>query len=83
MKFERRGIFRAMQIEHDPNERRPTNAIWWALWPAIAALWVGYFWFNTPEWWPIALGIGTGAMLATWAIEISGNKYPFSPPRDR
>lgn len=76
------GHIQPMQIDHNRHEKRPTNSVWWILWPLIALLWAGYFYFNTPEWWPLFLGLGTGAMLATWAIEITGNKWPFSePPR--
>lgn len=64
------------EIDHNPHEKRPGNGIWWLLWPIIGLLWVGtgYFWgFNWPQ---ILLGVGTGGILATWAIEITGNKAP-------
>lgn len=66
------------QIEHNPHEKRPTNAIWWVLWPIIGLSWVGYFWFRDADLWSLALGGFTGMMLATWAIEITGNKVPDS-----
>ncbi|MFD9897463.1 hypothetical protein [Mesorhizobium sp. NPDC059025] len=67
-----------MQIEHDPNEQRPTNAIWWGLWLMVAFSWVGYLYFNSPDWWAIGLGGFTMGTLATFAIEKTGNKWPFS-----
>jgi len=63
-------------IEHIPNEKRQTNTIWWLLWPLIGLLWLWYLYFFTFDWVPIALGLGTGSVLATWAIEITGNKAP-------
>lgn len=70
-----------MRIDHNPHEKRPTNAVWWALWLIVAIGWVGYFWFNTPDWWGICGGFMTGCALAAWAIEITGNK-PFGSRRD-
>jgi hypothetical protein len=67
-----------MEIEHNPNEKRPTNAIWWALWPAIALLWLATWYFWGFDWHQLALGVGTGATLAGWAIDITGNKTPES-----
>jgi hypothetical protein len=65
-------------IDHDPHERRPTNAIWWALWPFVGLQWASYFYFNAPDWWALAIGFVTGGVLASWAIEITGNKVPDS-----
>lgn len=65
-------------IDHNPHEKRQTNAIWWVLWPAVALLWVAGFYFEFLDRTSILLGLGTGAMLATWAIEITGNKVPES-----
>lgn len=74
-------------IDHNEHEKRPTNAIWWVIWPIVALQWVGYLYFREFDWWSIALGAGTGLVLATWAIEITGNKVPDSwrskPPRRR
>lgn len=67
-----------MQIEHNPNEKRPTNTIWWVAWGLVVFSWIGYFYFNEPDWWPIALGGFSGLVLASWAIEITGNKVPDS-----
>jgi hypothetical protein len=64
-------------IEHDPNENRPqSNSVWWVLWPLIGLQWVGYLYFQPADWWGLALGLGTGAILATWAVEMTGNKVP-------
>jgi hypothetical protein len=72
-------------IEHNPHEKRPTNGIWWAAWGVVALMWVWYLCFFDFQWVPLALGGFTMAVLATWAIEITGNKIPDSwrgnPPR--
>jgi hypothetical protein len=67
-----------MQIDHDPNEARPTNAVWWVLWPCIALLWFGTWYFFGFNWHQISLGALSGGVLASWAIEITGNKVPES-----
>lgn len=65
-------------IEHIPGEKRPTNAIWWVLWPGIALLWAGCLYFGLLDRVSVLLGLGTGAILATWAIEVTGNRVPES-----
>lgn len=72
-----------MQIEHNPNEKRPTNTIWWVAWGIVALLWVGQY-FSGFDWDQVFLGLGTGCLLATWAIETTGNKVPdWMAPRPR
>ncbi len=66
------------QIDHNPHEKRQTNTIWWVIWPIVAMQWVAYLYFNTFDLWSIALGGVSGLVLATWAIEITGNKVPDS-----
>lgn len=63
-------------IDHNPYEKRQTNTIWWVIWPILALCWAWYFYFFDFSWPAIALGIFTGLVLATWAIEITGNKVP-------
>ncbi len=77
-------------IDHDPNEpKKPYKPVSWLLiWAIIAFGWAGYLLTEEFNWYPIALGLGTGTMLATWAIEVTGNKVPDSwrrksPNRDR
>jgi hypothetical protein len=67
-----------MEIDHDPHERRPDNRIWWVLWPIIAFCWVVFYWNGMIDWRSVALGGFTAGVLATWAIEITGNKVPDS-----
>lgn len=67
-----------MQIEHNPHEKRPTNAVYWVLGTALLFSWSCYFYFRDPDWWPLALGWLSGMVLATWAIEITGDKVPDS-----
>lgn len=68
------------EIDHDPYEpkidRRPFP--WWLCWSVVAFLWVGSVYYGLIQWHSIALGIGTGAILASWAIDKTGNKVPDS-----
>lgn len=59
--------------------------IWTMLLIMMSLGWFGYFSNNAPDWWGISLAIATGASLAGWAIEITGNKVPdfMAPKRDR
>jgi hypothetical protein len=68
----------ARLIEHNPHEKRPTNAIWWILWPSVALLWVWYLSFYDFDWPAVAIGGFTMFVLSTWAIEVTGNKVPDS-----
>ncbi|ESZ50971.1 hypothetical protein X730_12035 [Mesorhizobium sp. L103C565B0] len=74
-----------MDIDHNPKERRTANTIWWVLWPIIGLLWASNLYFGLIDKMSVLLGLGTGAVLATWAIEITGNRAPESwtrkPPR--
>lgn len=76
-----------MQIEHNPNEKRPTNTIWWVLWTAVALLWIGQIsahGWSSLDWTQISLGAFSMGVLATWAIETTGNKVPdWMIPRPR
>ena len=65
------------QIEHNPKERRETNTIWWVLAAILALQWAAYFYFHGFDLWSLALGFLSGGILTSWAIEISGNKWPF------
>lgn len=63
-------------IEHDPNERRGVDRVWWLLWPLISVFWLATWYFWGFDWHQIGLGAFTGMALASWAIEITGNKTP-------
>lgn len=66
------------QIDHNPKEERPTNRIWWIVWPIVVLGWIWYLYFFEFTWVPIALGFLTGGILASWAIEVTGNRVPES-----
>lgn len=73
-------------IDHNPHERRPGVAIWWAAWMVVGLLWVAQFaldGLDSLKWDQVALGAGTGILLTIWAMEMSGNKVPswMVPPR--
>jgi|GEM_PF-1812128 len=65
-------------IDHDPDEPKKgyKPVSWWLVWAIIAFCWWGYLSTHTFDWYAVAVGLGTGCMLATWAIEITGNKVP-------
>jgi hypothetical protein len=67
-------------IDHDPEEpKKPYRPVpWWALWLIVAIGWISYASSETFDLYPIALGFLTGGILATWALEITGNKTPES-----
>lgn len=67
-------------VEHDPDEppRDRSRSPWPVLIPMVVLLWLGYLTQFTPDWTGICLGLGTGAIIATWAIEVTGNKVPRS-----
>lgn len=50
--------------------------VYWGCFAVLVLLWGGYLAANAPDWWAIALGAGTGLFIATWAIEMTGNKAP-------
>ena len=77
-----------MQIDHNPNERRPPRWFWWSIFAVIGVLWIGLFIKGGIEWSQIMLGIGTGGILAGWAMEMTGGVTPSSwrrkpPTRNR
>lgn len=74
-----------LTIEHNPGEKRPGYGIYWVLGGFLTFSGTTYFLTQTPDWWAIGLGGGFGMVLATWAIEITGNKAPawMSPRRRR
>ncbi len=65
-------------IEHNPHEKRQSNAIWWFWWPALAVLWTGYLIFFEFDWPSIAIGGLTMGILVTWSMEMTGGKVPDS-----
>lgn len=66
------------EIDHNPNETRETNAIWWLLLAFQVFGWSIAIYYDKIDWVSAIAGVGSGAVLATWAIEITGNKTPES-----
>lgn len=52
--------------------------VWWLGWAMVAICWIAYLSSREFDWMPVAIGAITGMTLATWAIEITGNKVPDS-----
>lgn len=66
-------------IDHNPDERRPTNGIWWAAWFIVALLWIGQIYlegWSSIQWDQVGIAAFTMGVLATWAMETTGNKLP-------
>lgn len=65
-----------MQIEHDPKEPKidRTNTVFYTAWAFVALAWILTWYIGDAHWPSIALGGFTGIVLATWAIETTGNK---------
>ncbi|MFG1389089.1 hypothetical protein [Xanthobacter versatilis] len=50
----------------------------------MALLWIGFLTTGSPDWTSVMAGLGTGAMLMAWGMEVTGNKTPdFMKPRKR
>ena len=67
------------EIEHDPEEPprdRTGNLIYWVNFLMLAGLWVVTTQISAPTWGTVFLGIWTGAFIAIWSIEMTGNKAP-------
>ena len=45
-------------------------------WTILGLLWLGAWAFWDLNWHQILLGLGTGAILASWATEITGDRAP-------
>lgn len=63
-------------IDHNPDETRPTNTIWWIAWGIVALLWIWFLTYREFNRDALALGFITGMFFAIWGIEITGNKLP-------
>lgn len=68
------------EIDHDPYEpridRRPFP--WWAAWLVVGLIWAGYLTYHKLDLWSLAVGGLTIGMLASWAIDKTGNRIPDS-----
>lgn len=65
-------------IDHNPHERRQTNAIWWIWVVLLALMWAGYLSFFEFDWPSLALGGVSMGVLVSWAVDMTGNKVPDS-----
>jgi formate/nitrite transporter FocA (FNT family) len=67
------------QIDHDPNEFADKRAGWPSTWLVVGIAWVGSWYFDMiKDWHSVLLGGLTGAILAAWAIDVTGGKVPDS-----
>lgn len=66
-------------IDHNPDERRPTNGIWWGAWGVVALLWIGQIYldgWSSIQWGQIALGGISFGILTLWSLEMKGDNEP-------
>lgn len=73
------GRLQVRQIDHDPDEppkNRSGFGLYWANLAMLAMLWATQLYAGNMNWQSVALGLWTGLLLATWAIELTGNKAP-------
>lgn len=63
-------------IEHEPDEKRPDNRIFWIAGAILALIWFGHLAFFDLDWRSVVLGAATGFFVTAWGIEVSGNKLP-------
>lgn len=67
-------------IDHDPYEPKIDRRRfpWWAAWLVVGLGWLWYLSFRQIDWASIALGALSMGILASWAIDKTGNKVPDS-----
>lgn len=72
-------------IEPDPDggyRKEPRVFLWAGI--AIAFVWATYLMNNTPDWWGIIVGIGTGLLIASWGSAVDdGKTVDYFKPRKR
>lgn len=67
------------EIDHDPREfKKPGGRIWWAVAAVLAFIWTVTLTMMSVDLHSLAVGFGTGAMLAAWACDVTDNKVPAS-----
>lgn len=59
-------------IDHNPHEHRPSKWFWWGIAAMVVFLWIGYLSYNDPDWWALAIGGGTAALIVHWSYDLNG-----------
>lgn len=67
-------------IDHDPDEppKDKSKSPWWIVWPMVGLLNLGYFTQFDVDWTGYAAGGLTFMVLASWAVDVTGNRVPKS-----
>lgn len=71
--------FVLMQIDHDrdePPRDRSGMGLYWANLAVLTILWIWMLSSEALDWKSLALGAWSGLFVATWGIEMTGNKAP-------
>lgn len=64
-----------MQIDHDPNERRPLGKLWWTyVWLVIGLLCAGRLYMADISWLDMGLGFGLGLAFIVSMQELTGSR---------
>lgn len=77
-----------MQIDHNPNEKRPPKWFWWPIVLIFCALWIYSILRGDPGWGEVVFALATGVLLGMQIMEITGGVTPSSwrrkpPTRNR
>lgn len=67
-----------LTIDHNPHEKRQPWWLWWLAWGLCAIIWAAIILTETVVWHHVALAIGTGVLIVSWAIDIGGLDTPAS-----
>ncbi|WP_273727469.1 hypothetical protein [Brucella gallinifaecis] len=68
------------QIDHDQNEPKIDRSPfpWWLAWTMVALCWIGFVYYGIVDWYSVALGGFSVGILASWAVDKTGNRIPGS-----
>lgn len=66
------------EIDHDPQEFSDKRAGWPSTFVVLVVGWAGYLYFHPFDWWSVAIGGASGALIVAWAMDITGGKIPMS-----
>lgn len=73
-----------MQIEHDQNEPPPDrsgNAVYWAAFGLIVAMWGLALFSGRLQFGSVAIGAATGLIFGIWGMTVTGGRLPPWWPR--
>lgn len=64
-----------MEINHDPNERRPLGKLWWTyVWLGIVLMFAGRLYMGGISWLDAGLGFIVGGIFLMSVKELTGDR---------